>query len=150
MNRRVLLDTGPLVALLNGRDKHHGWAKLQWSQTAPPFLTCEPVLSEACFLLRAMPGGNEAIMELLRRHVIEVTFHLEDHLETVARLIRKYSSVPMSLAEWVPCPHGGAFCGKQDSDTRRRFSTLPQKWAAGRASDHAIGIMIGLQEARHH
>ena len=38
-------------------------------------------------------------MELLRRHVIEVAFHLEDHLETVARLIRKYSSIPMSLAD---------------------------------------------------
>jgi len=99
MNRRVLLDTGPLVALLNGRDKHHDWAKLQWSQTTPPFLTCEPVLSEACFLLRAMPGGNEAIMELLRRHVVEVAFHLEDHVDAVARLTRKYASVPMSLAD---------------------------------------------------
>ena len=98
MNRRVLLDTGPLVALLNGRDKHHDWARLQWSQAAPPLLTCEPVLSEACFLLRATLGGNDAVMELLRRHVVEVAFHLEDHVEAVARLIRKYASVPMSLA----------------------------------------------------
>jgi uncharacterized protein len=99
MNRRVLLDTGPLVALLNGRDKHHQWARLQWSQTAPPLLTCEAVLSEACFLLRAAPGGNAAVMELLRRHVVEVAFHLEDHVETLARLMRKYASVPMSLAD---------------------------------------------------
>ena len=99
MNRRVFLDTGPLVALLNGRDKHYDWAKLQWSQAVPPLLTCEPVLSEACFLLRATPGGNDAVMELLRRHVVEVAFHLEDHVEAVARLIRKYASVPMSLAD---------------------------------------------------
>jgi uncharacterized protein len=99
MNRRILLDTGPLVALLNSRDKHHEWAKLRWSQTTPPFLTCESVLSEACFLLRAMPGGNEAVMELLRRHVVEVAFHTEDHVEAVASLLRKYTSVPMSLAD---------------------------------------------------
>jgi predicted nucleic acid-binding protein len=99
MNRRVLLDTGPLVALLNGRDQHHEWAKLQWSQAAPPLLTCEPVLSEACFLLRIAPGGSAAVMELLRRRVVEVAFHLEDHLEAVARLLRKYADVPMSLAD---------------------------------------------------
>ena len=99
MNRRVLLDTGPLVALLSGRDKYHPWARLQWSQIVPPLLTCEAVLSEACFLLRAAPGGSQAVMELLRRHVVEVAFHLEDHVEAVARLIRKYASVPMSLAD---------------------------------------------------
>ena len=38
-------------------------------------------------------------MELLRRHVVKVAFHLEDHVEAVARLIRKYASIPMSLAD---------------------------------------------------
>jgi uncharacterized protein len=99
MNRQVLLDTGPLVALLSGRDDYHDWAKLQWSQAAPPLLTCEAVLSEACFLLRKIPGGSDAVMELLRRHVVEVAFRLEDHVEAVARLIRKYAGIPMSLAD---------------------------------------------------
>jgi len=99
MNRRVLLDTGPLVALLNRRDKYHGWAKLQWAEVAPPLLTCESVLSEACFLLRTAPGGSRAVMELLRRRVIEVVFHLADHREPVARLMAKYANVPMSLAD---------------------------------------------------
>lgn len=38
-------------------------------------------------------------MELLRRHVVEAAFRLEDHVEAVARLMRKYASVPMSLAD---------------------------------------------------
>jgi predicted nucleic acid-binding protein len=88
-----------LVALLNSRDKYHEWAKLQWAQAAPPLLTCESVLSEACFLLRGAPGGSAAVMELLRRRVVEVAFHLEDHVEAVARLLRKYANVPMSLAD---------------------------------------------------
>ncbi len=99
MNRRVLLDTGPLVALLSDRDQHHGWAKLQWAQAATPLLTCEAVLSEACFLLRATPGGSAAVMELLRRSVVEVAFHLGDHAEPIAHLLRKYANVPMSLAD---------------------------------------------------
>jgi predicted nucleic acid-binding protein len=99
MNRRVLLDTGPLVAALDRRDTHHEWAKLQWRQAAPPLLTCESVLSEACFLLRPVPGGSDEVMDLLHRGAVEVAFHLEDHLEPLAHLVRKYASVPMSLAD---------------------------------------------------
>jgi uncharacterized protein len=99
VRRRVLLDTGPLVALLSHRDRYHEWAKLQLAEIAPPLLCCEPVLSEACFLLRAVSGGSYAVMELLRRRLIEVAFHLEDQVEAVARLVRKYSAVPMSLAD---------------------------------------------------
>ncbi len=99
MNRRVLLDTGPLVALLNRHDEHHEWATLRCGQAAPPLLTCEPVLTEACFLLRAMPGGSHAVLELIRRGFVEVAFHLEEHAEPLARFMRKYANVPMSLAD---------------------------------------------------
>ena len=54
MKRQVILDTGPLVAFLNSRDRYHDWAKAQWAQTGPPRSTCEAVVSEACFLLRVM------------------------------------------------------------------------------------------------
>jgi uncharacterized protein len=99
VSTRHLLDTGPLVALLNRRDKHHDWAAVQWAQASPPLLTCEPVLTEACFLLRASPNGSSAVMELLRRRAIEIAFHVADHIEPLARLMRKYADVPMSLAD---------------------------------------------------
>ena len=38
-------------------------------------------------------------MELHRRRVIEVAFHLADHVEAVARLLRKYAGIRMSLAD---------------------------------------------------
>jgi hypothetical protein len=47
----VLLDTGPLVAIINRRDQFHGWVTAQWDNIEPPLLTCEAVISEACFLL---------------------------------------------------------------------------------------------------
>ncbi len=99
MNRRVLLDTGPLVALLNQRDQYHAWSKHQWAAAVPPFQTCEAVLSEACFLLRSVPNGSRAVMELLRREVIEVTFRVAEHLDPVARLMAKYADLPVSLAD---------------------------------------------------
>ena len=67
MQRRIVLDTGPLVALLAKRDRHHAWAIAQWSQIEPPLLTCEAVLSEAFFLLRHYPVARIALLGMLRK-----------------------------------------------------------------------------------
>ena len=61
MRRQVVLDTGPLVAFLNRRDRHHGWATGQLAEVEAPLLTCEAVLSEACFLLQGARGGSRAV-----------------------------------------------------------------------------------------
>ena len=55
--KRVIIDTGPIVAFLNKSDKYHEWAIIQFSQLIPPFFTCESVISEACFLLRHTENG---------------------------------------------------------------------------------------------
>jgi predicted nucleic acid-binding protein len=49
VTRAVLLDTGPLVALLDRRDRYHSWMVEHWADVEVPLLTCEAVLSEACF-----------------------------------------------------------------------------------------------------
>ena len=99
MKRRVILDTGPLVALINGRDKYHKWAKLQWGQIDPPLLTCEAVVSEACFLLGGLDGGKIAVLELLQRRILETPFRLDEHVNQIGWLLKKYSNVSMSLAD---------------------------------------------------
>jgi predicted nucleic acid-binding protein len=95
----VLLDTGPLVAFLNRTDRHHEWAKTQWERVRPPFFTCEAVLAEACCLLRAYPGGGQAVFALVDRGVIQVGLDLEDEAESVAALLGRYGNVPISLAD---------------------------------------------------
>jgi len=99
MKRRIILDTGPLVAFINGRDKYHEWSKLQWAQIEPPLLTCEAVLSESCFLLRDDRNGPLSVIELLRRGVLNLAFRIDDSLDQIKWLLHKYSDVPMSLAD---------------------------------------------------
>ena len=99
MRRGVLLDTGPLVAFLNRRDEYHEWATTQWDQIAPPMLTCEAVISEACFLLSRMHSGSESVMDLLQRKIVVPSFRLEDQIRPVQKLLKKYRSVPISLAD---------------------------------------------------
>ena len=99
MRSRVLVDTGPLVAFLNRRDRRHAWARTQLAEIQPPLLTCEAVLSEACFLVRNLEGGAVAVMKLVSSGAVTVPFQLDGEIGSVAKLLRKYSDVPMSLAD---------------------------------------------------
>jgi len=99
MKRLILLDAGPLVSFLECRDKFHDWAVAQWTDIEPPLLTCESVLAEAFYLLRSYPKGCMAIMDLLRRGVIRIPFHVAEHADPIALLLKKYAQVPMSLAD---------------------------------------------------
>lgn len=99
MREATLLDTGPLVAFLNRADRFHEWALAQWARLYPPLLTCEAVLAEACFLLRHLPGGSQAVVELLDREVLLSPFVLQEEAAAVAKLIGRYAKVPMSLAD---------------------------------------------------
>jgi len=95
----VLADTGPIVAYLNRRDRHHDWAVAHLRQLRPPLLTCEAVLSEAVFLLQSAPGGGDRVMDLLSRGVLRLPFALQEESSAVSRLLRRYGSVPMDLAD---------------------------------------------------
>jgi predicted nucleic acid-binding protein len=99
MKQNYLVDTGPIVALLNSRDQYHPWACDLFESIEPPLATCEAVISEACFLVRGMKGGVQAVFGLLDRGVLDLSFRLEPHLTAVESLMAKYSSVPMSLAD---------------------------------------------------
>ena len=99
MRNQVILDTGPLVALLNRRDRHHQWAKDNWAEIAPPLLTCESVLAEACFLVQPFAGGTTAVLEMVRRSVLDLSFRLAEESAAVSHLLKKYQDVPMSLAD---------------------------------------------------
>jgi hypothetical protein len=47
---RVIVDTGPLIALIDRHDRHHAWVESQFADIVPPLLTCEAVLTQACYL----------------------------------------------------------------------------------------------------
>ena len=96
---RFILDTGPLVALLNRRDRHHRWAWGQWERMEAPLFTCEPVIAEACFLVQGIQGGPAAVLDFVRRGVLDLSFRVAEESAAVAGLMRKYHDVPMSLAD---------------------------------------------------
>jgi uncharacterized protein len=99
MKRLVLLDTGPLVAFIDCRDQFHTWSATQWADIEPPFLTCESVLAEACYLLRSYPKACAAILEMVSSNLVQIPFRIAEDSHAIALLLKKYAQVPISLAD---------------------------------------------------
>ncbi len=97
MGRSVLVDAGFVVALLSSQDAYHPWAVAQASELPPPWFTCEAALSEAFHLLGER--GVPKLGALLRRRALLVAITFAENVETVLKLIEKYSDVPMAFAD---------------------------------------------------
>lgn len=96
----ILLDTGPLVALLSKHDANHARARRLFAECVPPFRSCEAVVTEACFLMRKVHAAGPAeVVALGRRGVYNVAISLEEHWANIEGLLRKYGDQPISLAD---------------------------------------------------
>ena len=96
----VLLDTGPLVALLSRNDANHERARQLFGSCVPPFRCCEAVLAEACFLMRKVDAAGPAeVLALGRRGVYRMAMSIEGHWTNLEALLTKYADRPISLAD---------------------------------------------------
>ena len=96
---RTIVDTGPLVAYLNRRDRWHRWAVDQMAALVPPLVTCEPVLTEACFLIQRAGGRPADLLRKITQRSLEIGIDVEDDASAIESLMHRYADTPMSLAD---------------------------------------------------
>lgn len=99
MKSPILVDTGPLVAWLDKRDRYHLWAKEQFLRLPPPLLTCDAVLAEACFLVARSGDAVDALGIACKRGALVSDFSVKKEHEAVFKLMHRYRSQPMSFAD---------------------------------------------------
>lgn len=87
---RHIIDTGPIVALLNRRDLHHAWAKATLGALSAPPVTCEAVLTEVCWHLRESPEAVARVLEMAPRGELLLYPVAGDEGIALAALVRKY------------------------------------------------------------
>jgi uncharacterized protein len=95
----AIVDTGPLVAFFDRAERHHRWVTERIEELEAPLLVCEPVLTEAIYLLARYPRAQDALFELLQNGALSVGFRIEEHLGALRKLLQKYRDTPMSLAD---------------------------------------------------
>lgn len=95
----MLLDAGPIVALLDRGDQWHAASPDAWQQLAYRCLTTEAVLAEASHLmLRGRYTAAAAVELVLDAGIPILALNREDH-QRAARLMRDYADLPMDYAD---------------------------------------------------
>jgi uncharacterized protein len=95
----AIVDTGPLVAFFDRSERHHAWVAARVEEVEAPLLVCEPVLTEAMYLLARYPRAADALFELAQNGALRIAFRIDDNADALRRLLRKYRDTPMSLAD---------------------------------------------------
>ena len=99
MIKPTIADAGIIAAYLNKKDQWHQWTLEKMRNLPTPFLTCEAVITEACFLMQSKPDGKADVLKMLVEGALQIDFSLSNEVAEIKKLIKKYDSVPMDFAD---------------------------------------------------
>ena len=99
MTASAIVDTGPLVAFLVKSEAHADWVRAQFARLSGSLYTCEPAFAEASYLVSGDSAGPSRLIDMVRRGQLLMPFRLEEEIAAVDALMRRYASVPVSLAD---------------------------------------------------
>jgi len=97
-SRDILLDTGPLVAVLDSADQGHRDCVELWHELADRCLTTEAVVTEATHLVGRAGPASLPLELLLATRIPVVSLERAGH-EHAVRLMRRYGELPMDYAD---------------------------------------------------
>jgi uncharacterized protein len=95
----ILIDAGPLVALVDADDQHHEKCVDCLKNLREPLVTVWPPLIEAVYLLGDFPRAREAVWEMLARGVVQLLRLDMADIPRIRELMIKYADRPMDLAD---------------------------------------------------
>jgi hypothetical protein len=117
--RAVLVDAGPLVALIDRSDPDHSRCDDALAEITEPLTTVWPVITEAMYLLgRASWDAQDALWEFLE-HVTVLSLDDED-VQRMRALMERYQTLPMDLAD-------AALVAVAEREQIRRVFTLDRR-----------------------
>jgi uncharacterized protein len=97
--KRVLVDAGPLVAILSKADEHHDRC-VEGLRTMPgPLFSCWPVITEAAWLLRKSARGVQQLLGGLDRGFVELLPLTGQDAIGISEIRRRYVSLRPQLAD---------------------------------------------------
>lgn len=94
----VLVDTGPLVALLSRRDAWHTQCASQFASLGPGLWTCWPVITEAVHILQH-PDPVATLLGQIHKDNIRLMPLDENDVPPIRRILDRYSDQGFDLAD---------------------------------------------------
>jgi predicted nucleic acid-binding protein len=95
----ILVDAGPLVAMLSATDQHRSRCVQAFRGLREPLATVWPAVAEAMHLLEPRPHAQDALLERVESESLRLLALGREDLPRVRELMRKYRDLPMDLAD---------------------------------------------------
>lgn len=95
----IIIDTGPIVAILDKDDKYHRLCVDILKIIKEPLITSWPVITEAFYLLNFSLQVQDTLWEFIERGGIKIESLDENLYSTCRELMKKYHDLPMDLAD---------------------------------------------------
>jgi predicted nucleic acid-binding protein len=97
--KRILVDTGPLVAILSRTDEYHGICVNALRSLPSPLLTCWPVITEAAWLLRGSPLAVQQLLGSIGGGFLELLPLEGTEAKAIAAFMMRYETIVPQLAD---------------------------------------------------
>lgn len=97
--KRILVDTGPLVAILSREDEYHTDCVAALRDMPGPLLSCWPVITEAAWLLRKSPSAVQQLLRSIDGGFLELLPLAGAEAEAIAVLMKRYEDIHPQLAD---------------------------------------------------
>lgn len=118
--RAVLVDTGPLVALLDRSDNQHLRIARALKKLEDPLVSVWPVVVEAMYLLSFSLQAQKALWEIFETGTVQLLALDESDIPGMKSLMEKYRDLPMDMAD-------AALVRVAEREGIRRILTLDQR-----------------------
>jgi hypothetical protein len=96
---RILIDTGPLVAIFKKQDSYHQSCLTSLAEMSQPLFTCWPVITEAAWLLRQTTPAILRLLTSLNGDFLEILPLVGGEADAIASIMKRYGSIRPQLAD---------------------------------------------------
>lgn len=116
----ILVDAGPLIALLHRDDRHHDLCVETLRSLREPLGTAWPVVTEAMYLLGFSWRAQDALWEMVDSGALGLVSLDPNDVPRMRELMRKYRDLPMDVAD-------AALVRIAERESIRRIFTLDRR-----------------------
>ena len=95
----LLVDTGPVIALIVRKDRYHRWACSVLDEISGPMLTNTAVVTESFHLLRKTRRGVAVLIQMIEEGYLKVENPYPASVQFIHQQLTKYQDIGASFAD---------------------------------------------------
>jgi predicted nucleic acid-binding protein len=95
----VLVDAGPLIALIDRTDRHHFTCRRALQTIREPLITVWPAFTEDMYLLRPSAEAQRTLWSMIEANGLRLIELGQQDCPRMCELMWKYRDLPMDLAD---------------------------------------------------